>query len=379
MTACRRRQQGSSGNEAVDRNDLHRHQGLPCFVPCRAAVVAPDPHLRVWDHPPPPQSIGSLWRKLNPGQQALLVLPLLVGRRPERTGGLRPGSPWPTRTTREPATPRSRIGQEQAGIPERSEPGPREAPGTRRARERANAQLKNWRILPKAPLLPPARRATRQGNPRSGDSRGIRSLGKGSLFFGWPARQAQRHIIRHLCASRSPRSPKSTCSSPPGGPSSTGVVTLLPPAPHRSAANRCSVRSATTTPCRASKIPIFTTGTPPLTHAVICSRRASNSAHPAPCPSGRTGPPLTSLAGQPSRHCGCHIPSAGLAVNAGLRGHRPLALAREPGPQHLTDLDHCTSRNTIPATSSRSTGEDQTGTMRDKRRTTPPVPLLATG
>src|SRR6266496_3810204 len=26
----------------------------------------------------------------------------------------------------------------------------------------------------------------------------------------------------------SPRSPKSTCSSPPGGPSSTGVVTLLP-------------------------------------------------------------------------------------------------------------------------------------------------------
>ena len=61
----------------------------------------------------------------------------------------------------------------------------------------------------------------------------------------------------------SPRSPKSTCSSLPGGPSSTGVVTLPPPAPHRSAANRCSVRSATTTPCRASKIPIFTTGTPP--------------------------------------------------------------------------------------------------------------------
>ena len=69
----------------------------------------------------------------------------------------------------------------------------------------------------------------------------------------------------------SPRSPKSTCSSPPGGPSSTGVVTLPPPAPHRSAANRCSVRSATTTPCRASKMPIFTTGTPPLTHVAICS------------------------------------------------------------------------------------------------------------
>ena len=90
----------------------------------------------------------------------------------------------------------------------------------------------------------------------------------------------------------SPRYPKSTCSSPPGGPSSTGVVTLLPPAPHRSAANRCSVRSATTTPCRASKIPIFTTGTPALTHAVISSWRASSSAHPAPCPSGApAGPP----------------------------------------------------------------------------------------
>jgi hypothetical protein len=40
------------------------------------------------------------------------------------------------------------------------------------------------------------------------------------------------------------------------------------------------------------------------------------------------------------RHRGRHVPSAGLAVNAGLRGHRPLALAREPGPQHLSDLDH---------------------------------------
>src|SRR5713226_259755 len=87
----------------------------------------------------------------------------------------------------------------------------------------------------------------------------------------------------------SPRYPESICSSPPGGPSSTGVVSFFPPAPHRSAANRCSVRSATTTPCRESRIPIFTTGTSPATHAVISSRRASSSAHPAPCPSGRTG------------------------------------------------------------------------------------------
>jgi hypothetical protein len=50
--------------------------------------------------------------------------------------------------------------------------------------------------------------------------------------------------------------------------------------------------------------------------------------------------PLTSPAGQAGRHRGRHVPSAGLAVHAGLRGHRPLALTREPGPQHLTDLDH---------------------------------------
>jgi len=50
--------------------------------------------------------------------------------------------------------------------------------------------------------------------------------------------------------------------------------------------------------------------------------------------------PLTSRPGQAGRHRGRHVPSAGLAVHAGLRGHRPLALTREPGPQHLTDLDH---------------------------------------
>jgi hypothetical protein len=49
---------------------------------------------------------------------------------------------------------------------------------------------------------------------------------------------------------------------------------------------------------------------------------------------------LTSPAGQASRHRGPHIPFACLAVNAGLRGHRPLAFPREPGPQRLTNLNH---------------------------------------
>ena len=191
----------------------------------------------------------------------------------------------------------------------------------------------------------------------------------------------------------SPRYPKSTCSSPPGGPSSTGVVTLPPPAPHRSAANRCSVRSATTTPCRASKIPIFTTGTPALTHAVISSWRASSSAHPAPCPSGRTGRttdttcPISSSvswSSPPPRD----RPAATAAVTyrllvlrstpacaATARSLLPASQARSASRISITD----TSRNTIPATSSRSTGEDQTGMTPDKRRTTPLVQLLATG
>ena len=44
--------------------------------------------------------------------------------------------------------------------------------------ERANAQLKNWRHPPQAPLLSLARRATRQGHPRTGDPRGITRMEK---------------------------------------------------------------------------------------------------------------------------------------------------------------------------------------------------------
>src|SRR5216683_1520615 len=164
----------------------------------------------------------------------------------------------------------------------------------------------------------------------------------------------------------SPRYPESICSSPPGGPSSTGVVSFFPPAPHRSAANRCSVRSATTTPCRDSKIPILTTGTSAPTHAVICSRQASSSAHPWPCPSGRTGR-------SPD------IPPAGLAVNAGLRSHRPLALPREPGPQHLTNLNHRHLPEHHPGDLQSLDWEDHTGMKPDKRHTAPLVQLLATG
>jgi hypothetical protein len=44
--------------------------------------------------------------------------------------------------------------------------------------ERANAQLKNWHILRKLCCCPPARRATRQGHPRSAGPRGKRRMKK---------------------------------------------------------------------------------------------------------------------------------------------------------------------------------------------------------
>jgi hypothetical protein len=57
---------------AIDRNDLHGHQGLCAFLPCCAAVVSQGPQLRRHR-----ASVGSPWRKLNPGRQALLVLAYL--------------------------------------------------------------------------------------------------------------------------------------------------------------------------------------------------------------------------------------------------------------------------------------------------------------
>ena len=61
-------------DEAVDQNDTH-HQGLPCFstVPLSSKTLNYAAGI-VHRHR---ASIGSLWRKLNPGQQALLVLAYL--------------------------------------------------------------------------------------------------------------------------------------------------------------------------------------------------------------------------------------------------------------------------------------------------------------
>ena len=64
-------------DEATGQDPHPLPRGFSCFLPCRAAVVCPDLHLRCRGHPAPPQEDRSAWRKLSPGRQALLVLAYL--------------------------------------------------------------------------------------------------------------------------------------------------------------------------------------------------------------------------------------------------------------------------------------------------------------
>ena len=83
------------------------------------------------------------------------------------------GKPRVTFLARWPSDPVQ--GQEQAAIPERRQQGARQATLTRRARERLAQDLAH------PPLLPLARRATRQGHPRIADPRGKRRMKKVQL------------------------------------------------------------------------------------------------------------------------------------------------------------------------------------------------------
>ena len=65
-------------------------RGFRAFLPCRAAVVPPGSHLCDGIIRRHRKAIGSLWRKLNAGQQALLVLACL--RTGETFAGLAAGS-----------------------------------------------------------------------------------------------------------------------------------------------------------------------------------------------------------------------------------------------------------------------------------------------
>ena len=60
-------------NEAVDQDPLH-HQGLPCFSTVPRCRCRPGPSPMWQGSSAATGRRGSRWRKLNPGQQALLVL-----------------------------------------------------------------------------------------------------------------------------------------------------------------------------------------------------------------------------------------------------------------------------------------------------------------
>ncbi len=82
--------------------------------------------------------------------------------------------------------------------------------------------------------------------------------------------------------------------------------------PHRSTANRCSVRYGTTTPCLASSSSIFTIDndsclcpsiSPPLTHARICSSWASSTSHDSSQnPDRGDQPPIPTRTAAPGSH-----------------------------------------------------------------------------
>ena len=65
---------------------------------------------------------------------------------------------------------------------ERGQPRPRETPRPRRTRKRPAQDLED---PPQAPLLPLARRATRQGHPRIAAPRGITRMEKAHSFIGY--------------------------------------------------------------------------------------------------------------------------------------------------------------------------------------------------
>ena len=81
----------------------------------------------------------------------------------------------PGQRAREDPVPR----KEQAGIPETGQPRARETPRARRARQRPAQDLAN---PPQAPLLPLARRPTRQGHPRFAAPRGITRMKKAHCY-----------------------------------------------------------------------------------------------------------------------------------------------------------------------------------------------------
>ena len=196
-------------DEAVDQNDRHRHQGLPCFF-YRAALPLSRKTLNyvagiVRRHR---ASIGSPWRKLKAGQQALLVLACLRKGEAfaELAAGFGVGTATAWRYVNETVellaarAPKLRqavrdavkagyayvvldgtlISVDQVAADRPFYSGKRPTAPTRNSAHPAKGKCRAQELEdpPQAPLLPLAHRTTRQGLPHPGDPRGITRMKK---------------------------------------------------------------------------------------------------------------------------------------------------------------------------------------------------------
>ena len=98
-----------------------------------------------------------------------------------------------------------------------------------------------------------------------------------------------RRLLPGLRVSSSPSWAKSSWHSTPGSPSATRTVVVRTPNPHRSTANRCSVRYGTRTPRRASSSSIFTIDN----GSCFARRPRRRSPRPGSAPRARAAPPTT--------------------------------------------------------------------------------------
>ena len=138
------------------------------------------------------KSIGSPWRRLNPG---------------------RPGHPRRQGLPGQRAGESAVQGEQQAGAAEGSQPRPRETPRPRRTGKRPAQDVEHPR---QAPLLPLESRPPRQGNPHIATSRSLTRLEKAHtrvaagavVLLGPEMRSGQRNApraacdLRHVCVPR---------------------------------------------------------------------------------------------------------------------------------------------------------------------------------
>ena len=131
-------------------------------------------------------------------------------------------------------------------------------------------------------------------------------------------------------------------------------MTVRLPAPQRSTQKRARVRGGTTTPRRASRIPILMTVRSSFTQSLIALLLAQQRPPGLAVAVGAVrADPLDHLADQlvgelllaagaldPELHGGGDVAPGRLAVDADPVGDGALALTLQPAPQRLFDLDH---------------------------------------